>query len=305
MDKKMLSFYIDDTNPYGVSPELFREFLDFAEKEGIAGESSVILGIRCGEHGLLSEAKTDDQRTFLNLVQRASEMGIDAHMELFTHGGRFDFEKREIPEGVIHEGLWIHTADISVEEYEAYFNSILAEADRVGLKYTGMTWPGCGCQACMSVYRVLDEEGKNVINPNVYQALLNLAREDRFKGKTVTCFVSEELEGCQAQVMAEEGEHKVYDLPPNAGDRFMRNRNGKRVAGDPDYYISEDGASGVIADAVRSDLPYSMFYTHWWAMNPATPGWEVFTTTIKRINRFLGDQIEWARASEVCERLGI
>jgi hypothetical protein len=44
MDKTVLSFYCDDTSPYGLAHRDFQDLFDFVSSEGIAGESSVILG---------------------------------------------------------------------------------------------------------------------------------------------------------------------------------------------------------------------------------------------------------------------
>ena len=40
MDKTVLSFYCDDTSPYGLPVGTFKTFLDFVSSEGIAGEST-------------------------------------------------------------------------------------------------------------------------------------------------------------------------------------------------------------------------------------------------------------------------
>jgi hypothetical protein len=52
--KTVLTFYVDDTNPYIAGVEPFKEFLDFVKANKIAGESSMILGFRWEEHGLIS-----------------------------------------------------------------------------------------------------------------------------------------------------------------------------------------------------------------------------------------------------------
>lgn len=65
MCKTVLSFYCDDTNPYSAPPGAFETFLDFVSAEGIAGESSVILGYGFAEHGLLSRPTTDLQHAYI------------------------------------------------------------------------------------------------------------------------------------------------------------------------------------------------------------------------------------------------
>ena len=98
MAKTVLTFYCDDTSPHRAGPEAFGEFLDFVKAEGIAGESIVLLGTGRQAHGLLHGPTTDEEAAYLDHVRRAYECGmdarrgVDAHMELMTHGGLFDFE---------------------------------------------------------------------------------------------------------------------------------------------------------------------------------------------------------------------
>ena len=43
--KTILSFYCDDTGPYVAGAKAFQTFLDYCAEQGIAGESSAILGM--------------------------------------------------------------------------------------------------------------------------------------------------------------------------------------------------------------------------------------------------------------------
>ena len=148
MDKTVLSFYVDDTNPYVAPPGAFKTFLDFVSAEGAAGESSVILGYDWDVHGQLTKPLTDVQGEFIEQVQRAYGCGVDSHCELYTHHGLFDFQANRLPPGVIHEGLWMYEPAVTIEEYKNYFSNILAEGERLGFQFTGLTWPGCDCAAC-------------------------------------------------------------------------------------------------------------------------------------------------------------
>jgi len=128
--KTVLSFYVDDANPYIAGVEAFKMFLDFVAGEGIAGESSVILGYGWEEHGLLSRPKTDAQRAYIEQLHRAYECGIDSHMELMTHGGLFDVGTGRVPDAAQHEGIWLYEPAVSLEAYESYFGHIIEEGDR-------------------------------------------------------------------------------------------------------------------------------------------------------------------------------
>jgi len=295
----ILSFYCDDTSPGVAGAKAFETFLDYCAKEGIAGEASAILGT--GGHSM-ARNPNDQEKTFLRQVARAWECGIDTHMELMTHRALFDFEANREKEGASHEGLWLYEPAVSVPEYQRYFAGILGEGQRAGVRFTGFTWPGCGCETCTKRYAELRASGHRTPNPALWQALLNLAKEGKFRGRTVPCFFdSSETEGTIHR-KASDGEHGVYDLMPNAGDHFgIWENNPKRV--DADYYIAEDGKSGILIRHLRSGAPYCIWYAHWQGLNPAKGvGWPAFTTVVQRINKHLAGQVIWMRPSDITER---
>lgn len=298
MAKTSLSFYLDDTAPYGLPADTFQRFLDFVSSEGIAGESSVILGHSSASHGLLSRPTTKLQEAYIEQLQRAFECGVDTHMEVMTHGGLFDFGKGLVPEGAIHEGVWLHEPAVTRETYEAYFDHIIAEGERIGVRFTGVTWPGCSCDPCTRRYAELRRSPTFGINPGVWQALLSLAKRGRFRGPTIPCFTDGNRE---MRRMAADGDFGVYDLPPNAADRFgIWENDPGRV--DADYYITPDGHSGRIVELVRAGVPYCLFYAHWQGLNPATGvGWEAFTQVVHRVREFLGDRVIWKRPSQITD----
>ena len=309
MNKTILSFYCDDTNHYCAPPEAFKTFLDFVAAEGIAGESSVIIGSGWQQHGLLSRPTTDAQFAYLEQVRRAYSCGIDSHFELMTHSGRFDFAKNQVPDGAIPEGLWLFEPAVTVTEYEAYFHAIISEGERVGVRFTGLTQPGCSCDACKLRYRQLCPIGQTVPtpNPNVWQALLNLAKSGKFRGHTVPCFFDGDNLGKDAAAPATrkagDGRSGVYNLMPNATDRFGIWTNDPTKV-DPDYYISANGQLGRIVDLVRARVPYCLFFAHWQSLNPANGvGWKAFTQVIQRVQKHLHQEVVWMRPSEYTDLL--
>jgi hypothetical protein len=303
MEKTVLSFYVDDTNPYDAPPEAFKIFLDFVSGEGAAGEASLILGYNWKEHGHIRHPLTDFQAAYLSQVQRAYVCGIDTHCELYTHDGLFDFQTDCMPAGALHEGVWLFEPAVSLEEYEAYFSHILRQGEALGLRYTGLTWPGCDCPACSRRYQQLREAGVNDPNPNFWQALLSLAKAGRFRGRSVPCFFGEDLPEAQAHLMAADGMYGVYTLSPNAGDHFGVWLNDPQFV-HADYYITADGQSGRIVELVRSRAPYALFFTHWQGLNPVNGvGWTAFTQVIQRIQKHLRDQVVWMRPSEYTDCL--
>lgn len=303
MNPTILSFYCDDTNPYDAPTEALKMFLDFASSEGIAGEASAILAYNWAERGVITRQSDGSQETFLEQLRRAYACGIDAHFELMTHAGRFDFPRGLIPEGAQHEGVWMYEPAVALEEYQDYFGGILAEGERVGVRYTGVTWPGCGCDTCNQRYAELHAAGIREPNANVYRALLNLAREGKFRGMAIPCFFGGAVEGCEHLLRAEDGKIAVFDLPPNAEDRFGKWLNDPQYV-DADYYITEDGQSGRIVDLVRANSPYCLFYAHWQGFNPLNGvGWQAFTQVVRRVQKRLAGKVAWLRPSELVAML--
>jgi hypothetical protein len=297
--KTLLSFYCDDTSPSVAGVKAFETFLDYAAEQKIAGESTAILG---SSGRSLSRRPNEEEQAYLKQVGRAWKCGIDTHMELMTHGGRFDFDADRIPDGAGHEGLWLYEPAVAVETYERYFASIIAEGARAGIRFTGLTWPGCGCEVCTRRYAALRAGGHTEPNPAVWQALLNLARQGKFRGRTVPCFFgSSETDGAIHR-KASEGECAVFDLMPNAMDHFgIWENNPARV--NPDYYIAADGKSGIVVRHVRAGAPYCIWYSHWQGLNPGKGvGWKAFTTVVERIRKHLGDRVVWMRPSEITDR---
>jgi hypothetical protein len=297
--KTILSFYCDDTGPYVAGAKAFAAFLDYCAEQGIVGESSLILGM--GGHSM-TRKPTEEEQAYLQQVGRAWKCGIDTHMELMTHRGLFDFSVNRESEGAAHEGLWLHEPKITVEQYAQYFGNIVGEGQRAGIRFTGLTWPGCGCDVCKRRYAELRADGHTAPNPAVWKALLLLAKQGKFRGRTVPCFFGSSESNYGIHRKAVDGECAVYDLMPNAMDYFgIWENSPKRV--NPDYYITADGRSGIVVRHVQAGAPYCIWYAHWQGLNPAKGvGWRAFTTVVDRIRKHLRDRVVWMRPSEITDR---
>jgi hypothetical protein len=299
MERNMiLSFYCDDTGPYRAGTHAFQQFLDYCVAHGIAGESSVILGV---EGRSMCQDTTAEEALYLAQAQRAFNCRVDTHLELMTHESLFDFQAGQARENGQHEGVWLHEPGVSVEEYEAYFAGIIAEGAKAGIRFTGLTMPGCGCDACTRRYAELRSAGITEPSPNLWQALLRLAKQGTFRSKTVPCFFDFSETGYGLHRKAHDGEYGVYDLMPNATDQFgIWENNPERV--NADYYITDAGDAGLIVAHLRSGDPYCIWYMHWQGANPINGlGWAAFRTVVERIERHLQGQITWMRPSEVTD----
>ena len=297
--KTILSFYCDDTDPYAAGAGAFRTFLDYCGEQRIAGESSLILG--ASRHSM-TRNPSKEESAYLDQVRRAWNCGIGTHMELMTHRGLFDFGAGREPEEAIHEGLWLHEPATTEAEYERYVGNIITEGERAGIRFTGLTWPGCSCTACTRRYAELKAGGHDEPNPSLWKALLKLANQRRFRSLTVPCFFDASETKYGATRKASDREHAVFDLIPNAMDQLGSWSNSRdRV--NPDYYITADGKSGIIIRHVQARAPYCLWYSHWQGLNPSNgAGWKAFTQVIERIRIHLQGQIVWMRPSDITDQ---
>ncbi|HUX95084.1 MAG TPA: hypothetical protein VMV47_05065 [Bacteroidales bacterium] len=295
-NRMILSFYLDDTNPQIVSAIAFRQFLEYCNANGIKGESSFIPGYN--GKSIIRE-NDQNQADYIDYVKQAWSKGIDSHMEIMTHNTLFNFEKGIKNEGGIHEGLWLHEPEVTIDEYYDYFNNIIGEVGKAGVKYTGLTWPGCGCEACTKRYAELREQGPLKISQAAFDALLKLSIEDKFRSRVLPVFYEASETDYGIYKRAADGKYGVYDLMPNAMDNFgIWENSTERV--NPDYYLTEDGKSGIIIKHLESNAPYCMWYMHWQGLNPEKGvGWQAFRTVTSRINKHLSDKVIWMRPSDI------
>ncbi|MCJ7796597.1 MAG: hypothetical protein MUQ56_07510 [Thermoleophilia bacterium] len=295
-----LTFYLDDTQPYDRPIDTFRTFLDFCQAEGVRGEATALLGVNAAEHGLLSRPTTAEQEAFVEQLLRSYECGLGTHMELMTHDGLFDFDSLSIPKGAPFEGHWLQDHSVSLESCRDYFSNIIAEGDRIGLRFTGVTWPGCACQECEARSAGLLGDRAYPVNPHVWTVLLELAKQGKFRGRTVPCFM--ESNSKAVRLMAGDGPHAVYDFFPTAKDYFGSYDNNPARAS-ADYYLTADGESGRIVELLHAGAPYCLFYAHWQGINPHDGvGWEVFREVVHRVNTHLRDRVVWMRPSDYTDR---
>jgi len=295
-NKMILSFYMDDTNPEIVKAESYKYFLDYCQANGIKGESSIILGY--SGKSIVTDPD-DNQRLFLIQARESYVKGIDSHMEIMTHNSLFNFKTNQKNEEGIHEGLWLHEPEFTVEDYQRYFAGIISEAAKWDIKFTGLTWPGCSCEVCTRRYEELKKSGPLHFNPAVFEALLNLVKEGKFRGRVLPVFYESSESNFGVFRKTNDRKYGIYDLMPNADDHFGIWENSTDHV-DPDYYISEDGKSGIILSHLENKDPYCMWYMHWQGVNPGNgKGWEAFKTVTSRIRNYLSDQVQWMRPSDI------
>ena len=211
-------------------------------------------------------------------------------MELMTHQGLFDFDANRQQEGAIHEGLWLHEPGVTVEEYQRYFaqhhcggaagRRAVHGTDLAGLRVRRLhaaVRRAAGRRPQRAEPRHVEgpaQPGQGREVPRPHRPVLLRFQRDATTASTARPAT---------------GQYGVYDLMPNAVDHFgIWENNPKRV--DPDYYITDDGKSGIIVRHVQAGAPYCIWYAHWQGLNPAKGvGWPAFTTVVERIRKHLRD----------------
>lgn len=296
-----LSFYCDDTNPYGRPVDTFRTFVDFCKEHGVKGESSVVIGWRLADRGLLTRDIDQCKRRFIDDVASAYETGIDAHFEILTHARVHDVPESRFPSRPFHEGVWLQDPVVTKDEYLEYFTFILDEADRTGIRFTGMTTPGYVDEESVARERAIGETGFfRGINPAVWQALLELAEAGRFARSVVSSFAGYAEEERRPVLVAQAAGTAVFELAPNTRD-YLGSWQMTEEMVNPDYYISADGQSGRIVELLRQGAPYCLYYSHWQGYNPHNGiGWDAFRSVVQRVEDHLAGEVEWVRPTDIC-----
>ena len=297
-NRVMASFIVDDLT--AVNPEdaaAFIQFSQWVQQAGLKGEMSLIIGLRRSAEGRALPLHPD------YVAERARAASyLDAYMEIMTHNLLYDFSADRIRADGPHEGIWMHDRARPMEEYLDYFRHIAARARDLGLRPAGLTLPGCGCPACVDFYnrQRLAEHAYN-LNPAALEALLAVTAEGLLAGPVCGLFVGRNPLGpADVHVLAEEGGHAVYDVPPGVpSDLFGRwDRNPAHV--NPDAYVSPDGQGGRLAQLLAQHTRTVVVYGHWQSLRPDTGiGNAAFREVAARLARFHGDEIVWMRPTEI------
>ncbi len=287
-----VSFYLDDVGPYAsgltdsdgsrlpVDAEALRTFLDYVRDTGLAGAVSVIPGM----FGLLSRAESPNERRFAAFLSELGQYPIDPHMEIMTHANLFDFSRMAVGDDGPTEREWLDDLSVSVVEYRDYFGSTIAAGRELGVAYAGMTTPGTHPD----------------MNPNVWQALLDLVEARDFGRQSIAVFavVEPDPPAIAARPAARQGPCRVFDLPSATEDYLACWLNRPDVI-DVDYYVSGDGG-GRLASLIEAGSPTAVMHMHWQGVNPQHGwGWRPFQEVIERLNSRFGDRIRWRRPSEI------
>jgi hypothetical protein len=299
MPRTALSLFVDDTHCYPDGQ--FRAFVDFALQQGLRGKVSLMPGFeRDPGQPPLGQTRDSGEEEFLTQMRRIAAGGFDVQMELMTHDKLWDFGSGKMRSGGPCEGIWLYDPKVPQADYAGYLSGILDAAGVVGIKLNGLSVPGCDCDDCGTRWAALQARGVDFVSDALVQAMLDLSRQGRFAGPVVPIYVDVSDADHPTRLIARAGECAIFDARL---DMSVQDQIGFDGA-DADFYISADGKRGRIADLVLSGAEQCFFCAHWFSMNPEeVVGWAVFQEIILRINRTLGDRIEWIAPGAYGRRL--
>ena len=109
-------------------------------------------------------------------------------------------------------------------------------------------------------------------------------------------------------VAYEDGERRVVSIPSNCPDRFWQSLDNPDdsdafVHKMADQLLTEDGTAGDIAE-ILADNGWPVMLAHWQSMfsGGRMAGFKALKIVLERIERLLGDRVEWHSASELMRK---
>ena len=289
MTRTALSLFLDDTHWF---PEgQFLPLADFVLEQGLRGKVSLMAGFdRDPGQAPLGQTTDPAEAEFLDQLRRISSGGFDVHMELMTHDKQWDFASGQMRGDGPCEGIWLFDPDVRQSDFAAYLTGILDTAARAGVALNGLSVPGCDCKDCKRTWAALQARGVDTVSDALVQAVLALAQQGRFAGPVATIYSDIADDAHPTRLLAQDGRFGVMDARLDMSTEDQIGFDGADV----DFYISADGQHGCIPALVLAGAEQCFFCAHWFSMNPeAVEGWHAFREIILRINRTLGDHIQW------------
>ena len=106
----------------------------------------------------------------------------------------------------------------------------------------------------------------------------------------------------------DDGERRVVSIPSNCPDRFWQSLDNPDDSDEfvhhmADQLLTEDGTAGDIADVIADD-GWPVLLAHWQDMycSGRMVGLKALEMVLSRIERLLGDKVEWHSASELMRK---
>ena len=294
MKKVPMMLIIDDGTPItDVFPMSYlHEFCDLMQRYGVRGKFSVI-PMPTGHGDIVNGIEGYDKALtdqWLDTVRTRLGGSFDFCPEILTHAQVVDLETGDLMPVLEHE--WSRTQDrTTMTPYIARAVELLTQAD---LKPTGVTSPV--------------DFGIHV--ENEYAASVALAFDKVLGQKESWYFLHCRGYGYHPRpwVAYDDGERRVVSIPSNCPDRFWQSLDNPDdsdafVHKMADQLLTEDGTAGDIAE-ILADNGWPVMLAHWQSMfsGGRMAGFKALKIVLERIERLLGDRVEWHSASELMRK---
>lgn len=294
MKKVPMMLIIDDGIPItDVFPMSYlHEFCDLMQRYGVHGKFSVI-PMPTGHGDIVKGIEGHDKALtdqWLDTVRSRLGGSFDFCPEILTHAQVVDLETGGLLPVLEHE--WSRTQDrTTMAPYIARAVELLTQAD---LKPTGVTSPV--------------DFGIRV--ENEYAASVALAFDKALGQKESWYFLHCRGYGYHPRpwVAYDDGERRVVSIPSNCPDRFWQSLDNPDdsdafVHKMADQLLTEDGTAGDIAE-ILADNGWPVMLAHWQSMfsGGRMAGFKALKIVLERIERLLGDRVEWHSASELMRK---
>lgn len=272
-----------------VPNSFMEEFCGVIERYGLRGKFSVI-PMPGGRGDIVNGIPGFDKNEidqWLDMARERVAKQFSICPEILTHAGAVDLETGAIMD--INEKVWaVSQNENTLTPYISRALELLRDAD---LPVSGVTSPwDFGIE--------IEDE---------YVAAIAAAFDNVLGKKDSWYFLRglRNVDNARPWVALNEDGRRVVSVPATAVDHFWQTMDTtdtsdgyvSRVA---DELITEDGASGEIIDIMaRNSWP--ILITHWQSLfaNGARTGLRALETVARRIEKNLGDRVEWMSSEEI------
>ncbi len=271
--------------------DFWRQFAAWARDAGVKGKFTMLpCPAGLGTIDDRVEGYSAAELSELLCIVREELLGpFDITPEIWTHSMAWDMAERRLRP--VFEPEWMGLQN--EETLADYMAGALRVLQKVGLRPTGITQPG---------YFPGDRD--------LYARAVLRAMKEACGIKRTFFFLD-----CEATALPAPSRVMVDDQA--AGESVVSIWSGIRAdepfwaslygdAGDPltmaEYFIAADGRSGRLVDLVASGGP-AVFHAHGQTLfsNGTRRGFDSLKIVVDRVNRHLGDRIEWSTVQQVAE----
>lgn len=271
-----------------IENDFLTAFCDVASENGVKGKFSVVPSPSCNGDIVDGIAGFPKRETdlWLETVKKRLSGSFDFCPEMITHNRALNLADGTYYD--INENEWSKTQ--TRETLTPYIAHALRLLKSVGINATGVTSP-------WSFGSEVEEE---------YRAAISVAMYEVYGASDAWYFLHcwQHRKNTVPWKAYERDGRRLVSIPAAFGDHFWQtidknDSSPEYAASIADSYIGEDG-SGEIAEAIENGS-WVVLLTHWQSLysNGGRTGLNALRLTVQRINRLLGDTVEWKTCSEI------